>query len=97
MDNFMTIGDYEVKQLLVADFVNHTDGKVDFRIVDSDWETVLFEGRQEELAWTHEGGADPLCSRIVDQFDITHDGIIVLYLEQDSMIDDGLYLLGEGV
>lgn len=97
MDNFMTIGDYCVKQLLVADFVNHTDGKVDFKIVDGDWETVLFEGRQEELAWTDEGGADPLCSRIVDQFDITRDGIIVLYLEQDSMIDGGPYLLGEGV
>jgi len=75
-----TINDYEKKTLIVADFVQHTDGKVDILIIDNDDE-ILYDGRQEYLAWTGEGVADKVCDRIVNWFDISSDTKIVLYLE----------------
>ena len=81
----MNINTYEKKKLLVADFVNHTDGKVEFIIVDNYKNTgeELYNGRQEDLAWTAEGVVHKLCDRVVEDFDIAGDKI-VLFLEEEK-------------
>ena len=78
-----TIDDYEKKILTVADFINHTDGKVVIIIMDEN-NIPLYDGRQEYLAWTEKGMADKLCDRVVDYFDISNsnNGKLVLYLKE---------------
>lgn len=78
-----TIDSYEKKKLLVADFVQHTDGKVEFIIIDENDEE-LFNERQEYLAWSAEGVVHKLCDRVVDRFDISSDNKIVLYLKGEE-------------
>lgn len=81
--NTKTINQYQNKKLTVADFVNHTDGKVVFLIIDNN-DVELYEGRQEYLAWTEEGMADIVCDKVVDYFDIGKDGQLMLYLEKEG-------------
>jgi hypothetical protein len=84
------IHEYETKKLLVADFVYHTDGKVHIIIMNDDCD-IVYEGRQENLAWTGEGAAHELCDKVVEYFDMgthvvngTRFGAIVLYLEEEK-------------
>lgn len=81
------ISEYEKKVLLVADFVNHTDGKVEFVLVDNykNTRTALYDGRQEYLACTEEGLADELCNKVVEDFDITKNGKIILFLAEEKL------------
>jgi hypothetical protein len=81
--NMKTIDEYARKELTVADFVQYTDGKVDFIIFNCDDEEV-YNGRQEDLAWTEHGYAHPLCDKIVDYYDISRrNGCIELYLKEE--------------
>lgn len=62
------ISEYEVKELTVADFVNHTDNKnTIIRIIDGIG-SVLFEEKLEELVISKEGATNELCDRVVENF-----------------------------
>lgn len=84
------ISEYEVKKLIVADFVNHTkDNKTIIKIIDS-FNDILFEGRQQDLV-TANGNINTvseLCDKEVESFQLgagtgfggTQFGIIELYV-----------------
>lgn len=69
----------EQKIWTVGDFANHTNSDIGFIIIDNYKNTgkLLYDNKQEHLAWSV---ANELCNRVVESFDISTNGKIILYL-----------------
>lgn len=79
--------EYETKKLQIVDFMNHTDGKVTFMIIDNESDEVLHNDRVEYLMYPADGDPHPLLERTVEYFDIHTDGVMCLYVTGEDKND----------
>lgn len=75
---------HEKRKLLVADFINHNKGNVDFIIAESEYKKVNeITTWKERLAYPDYECLDSLYSRVVSHFEM-YRGALILYLEKEN-------------